>query len=120
VRRKLRVLLDKSVPFGVKQCLSHHALDTVAAKGWSSLSNGRLLQAAEAQFDVFVTCDQNIVHQQNMSKIQIAKVVIDTNLWPIIKADLMPITQAVEAATPNSFRLVTYPKPPLRRKPYTP
>jgi hypothetical protein len=45
-----------------------------------------LLQAAENQIDVLVTCDQNIVHQQNLSKTKIAIVVIDTNLWPIIKA----------------------------------
>jgi hypothetical protein len=76
----LRVLLDKSVPLGVRRRLSQHTIDTVAAKGRSMLSNGSLLQAAENQIDVLVTCDQNIVHQQNLSKTKIAIVVIDTNL----------------------------------------
>jgi hypothetical protein len=97
-RSSLRVLLDKSVPLGVRRCLSQHTIDTVAAKGWSMLSNGNLFQAAENQIDVLVTCDQNIVHQQNLSKTTIAIVVVDTNLWPIIKAALAPIARAVDAA----------------------
>ncbi len=40
---------------------------TVQELGWSGTKNGALLQrAAEAGFDVLVTTDQNLEHQQNL------------------------------------------------------
>ena len=67
-RISLPVLLDDmSRPASDAAFLSTRS-ETVAAKGWSTLSNGNLLQAAEKQIDVLVTCDQNIVHQQNIIK----------------------------------------------------
>ena len=44
------------------------------------LSNGELLMEAEAaEFEVFVTCDQNIFHQQDRARRQIALIVLGTN-----------------------------------------
>jgi hypothetical protein len=75
-----------------------------------------LAAAAEANFYVFVTCDQNIAYQQNMSGRRIALVVINTNSWPVISSDTTKVVQAVDAATTWSFATVIYPKPQLRRK----
>jgi hypothetical protein len=45
--------------------------------GWAGLSNGELIDAAEvAGIAVLVTCDQNIVFQQNLTGRQIAVVVL--------------------------------------------
>jgi len=33
--------------------------------GWDAITNGELIRLAEADFDVFVTSDQNIRYQQN-------------------------------------------------------
>ncbi len=35
-------------------------------QGWSGKTNGELLDLAEADFDVFVTADQNLQYQQNL------------------------------------------------------
>jgi len=35
--------------------------------GWSRLSNGELLDAAEKEFDVLITTDQALRTQQNLS-----------------------------------------------------
>jgi hypothetical protein len=113
----VRVLLDKNVLYPLKNHLSDHSVSAVEDEGWDTLSNGQLLQAAEQRFDVLVTCDQNIVAQQNLSLRQIAIVVIDTNIWPVIRVDPSPITRAVDAARPGGFQIVTYPKPTLRRRP---
>jgi hypothetical protein len=45
-----------------------HSVETAYERGWSSLTNGELLAAAEATlFDLFVTTDQNLRYQQNLS-----------------------------------------------------
>jgi len=105
----------------LRHSLSHHDVRTTAQEGWDKLQNGALLAAAvEAGFDMFVTCDQNIAYQQTVSGRGIAMVVINTNSWPVISADTTKVIQAVDAATAGSFATVIYPKPKLRRRPYTP
>ncbi len=44
--------------------------------GWAAFKNGELLTAAEAEFDVFLTVDQNIQHQQNLQDRSLAIVVL--------------------------------------------
>lgn len=48
----------------------------VQEKGWSSTKNGELLRFAEKEFDVLVTADQNLGHQQNLSFFEIAVIVL--------------------------------------------
>ena len=38
---------------------------------WHELSNGKLLAAAAMEFDVLVTTDQNLRFQQNLSKLSL-------------------------------------------------
>jgi len=35
--------------------------------GWTELDNGALLKAAETDFDAFITTDQNLRYQQNLT-----------------------------------------------------
>ena len=46
--------------------------------GWSTLENGDLLREAEGQFDVFVTTDQNLRYQQNLTGRRLAILVLPT------------------------------------------
>ena len=41
---------------------------TVQQEGWAGRKNGKLLSAAAASFDVLITTDQGIPHQQNLSR----------------------------------------------------
>jgi hypothetical protein len=43
---------------------------------WTGRRNGELLQLAAAQFDVLLTADQNLAHQQNLGDLPIAVVVL--------------------------------------------
>jgi hypothetical protein len=65
----LRIVFDKNVPVGVRRFLSKHEVRTFAQMHWHpQLENGELLSMAEAAgFDVMVTSDQNIRHQQNLT-----------------------------------------------------
>ncbi len=44
--------------------------------GWAAFKNGEPLTAAQAEFDVFLTVDQNIQHQQNLKDRPVAIIVL--------------------------------------------
>ena len=43
---------------------------------WSGLTNGKLLDKAQDQFDAFVTSDQNLAFQQNFNRFNITVYVL--------------------------------------------
>ncbi len=108
----MRVLFDKNVPYGTRQFLSSHQVETVDDRGWALISNGELLKVAEAgSFDVVVTADQNIVYQQNLKDRQIALVVLGSNIWPIVRNHETSIREQVDTAVPGSYAFIPMPLP---------
>jgi hypothetical protein len=72
----MNVLLDESVPRRLGFELTGHFVRTAQAAGFSSPSNEKLLQAMLHQgFEVLVTFDQNLPHQQN-ANLPVAVVVL--------------------------------------------
>ena len=65
----MRILLDESLPIELQSELPDHDTRTVQAMGWSGLKNGELLARAADLFEVFLTVDQNLPHQQNLRKL---------------------------------------------------
>jgi hypothetical protein len=56
-----RLLLDESVPAGLRYLLTAFEVKTAPEMGWAGVSNGRLLALAEQNgFDIMVTSDTNI------------------------------------------------------------
>src|SRR5215831_3861775 len=72
----MRILLDESLPRRLRSILAGHEVTTVVEAGWSGVTNGELLQLAAARFDVFVTADQNLQYQQNLSALPITVAVL--------------------------------------------
>jgi hypothetical protein len=72
----VRVLLDESLPRPFAALLSGHDLQTVAAMGWSGKENGELLRLAADSFDVLLTADRNLEHQQDLTALPISVVVL--------------------------------------------
>jgi hypothetical protein len=63
-----------------------HMVVTAWYQGWSGLKNGALLDAAEqAGFDLFITADQELSYQQNLTGRKMALIVLSTNNWSFIK-----------------------------------
>jgi hypothetical protein len=86
--------------------------------GWSALSNGLLLTAAEAAgFDILITADRNLSYQQNLAARRIAIVVLTNNHWLTVKAEGPVIAAACNGAAQGAFIVIELPKPPLRRRP---
>lgn len=64
----MRILLDEQLPRQLAPYLNGHDARTVQQESWAGLKNGVLLTSAEAAgFDVFLTGDQNLEFQQNIS-----------------------------------------------------
>ncbi|MDD9988864.1 MAG: hypothetical protein OXQ31_21525 [Spirochaetaceae bacterium] len=51
-------------------------MSTAPREGWAGLDNGELLDRASERFDVFITGDQGIQYQQNLSRLRIGVIVI--------------------------------------------
>ena len=60
-----------------RELVPEFEISTVQREGWSGRTNGLLLEAAAASFDVFITTDQGIPHQQNLSRYSIAIVILE-------------------------------------------
>lgn len=71
-----RILLDECVPAKLRREIPGYAVRAVREYGWASKLNGELLRAADAEFDAFVTVDRNLIHQQNLSTLRLAIVVM--------------------------------------------
>ena len=72
----MKVLLDECVPRKLRRELSEHEVLTVTERGWSGIKNGKLLALAEAEFDVFLTVDQNLKYQQNLKAFSIGIILL--------------------------------------------
>lgn len=72
----MRLLLDESVPRPLRNLFVGHDVRTVSDMGWSSKSNGELLTFARDEFDAFITLDQNLEYQQNITERDIPIIVL--------------------------------------------
>jgi predicted nuclease of predicted toxin-antitoxin system len=106
----VRVLFDQGTPAPLRRLLAGHEVVTAHERGWSTMKNGDLLAAAEAEgFEVLVTTDTNLRYQQNLASRALAVVVLTTTSWPRIQAAADAVSRAVSAATPTSFTEVPIP-----------
>jgi predicted nuclease of predicted toxin-antitoxin system len=105
----VRILLDEQLPRQLARQLVGHQVRTVQQQGWAGLKNGELRRrAALDTFDIFVTADQNLQFQQNLSGSPLAVVVLVAasnvleELLPLVPA----LQQAVRDGRPGEVRRV--------------
>ena len=106
----MRILFDNGAPRQLGRQLFGHVVEEARERGWDALSNGDLLdRAEEAGFEVLVTTDQDIQHQQNMSNRRIAVIVLMNTAWPLISRRVETIRNALEGVQPGEVREVHIP-----------
>ncbi len=100
----MKVLFDQGTPVPLRKHLTLHQVSTVYELGWQTLKNGELLQKADSiDIEVFVTTDQNLKYQQNLSARDIAIVVLASTSWPRLQWVLPDIVDAVENSKQNGY-----------------
>jgi predicted nuclease of predicted toxin-antitoxin system len=113
----LRILFDNNVPVGLRRFLVKHEVRTIVEMDWPpQLENEDLLDAAEASgFDVMVTSDQNIQHQQNLTGRKLALLVLGSDIWPIVRDYGEVIAARVDAAALKIDRRQNFRRPLIKR-----
>jgi predicted nuclease of predicted toxin-antitoxin system len=72
----MRILIDECLNWRLSRALTGHYAVSAQKMGWAGLKNSALLLEAEKQFDVFITGDLNLNFQQDVTKYNIAVVVL--------------------------------------------
>ncbi|MCH8557667.1 MAG: hypothetical protein LAT84_07595 [Balneolia bacterium] len=96
----IKILLDECLPrklkYRIEESDTKFFVKTAPDMGWASLSNGKLLTAAEKEFEVFITSDKNLSFQQSVSSssIYIILLIARTNTYE----DLLPLVQKIKKA----------------------
>jgi hypothetical protein len=104
------ILFDQGTPVPLRAFLIGHTVKTASEQGWSSLTNGKLLDAAEAAgFELLVTTDKNLPDQQNLTLRRLAIVVLGNAQWPVLKLHVQLAVDAINAASPGSYAVVDIP-----------
>ena len=94
----------------MRRRLFGHDVEEARDHGWDALSNGDLLERAEeAGYEVLITTDQDIRHQQNMSNRRVAVLVLMNTAWPRISRRVETIRNALEGIQPGEVREVPIP-----------
>ena len=106
----MRILFDNGTPRQLGRQLFGHVVEEARGHGWDALSNGELLdRAEEANFEVLITTDHGIRHQQNMLNRRVAIIVLTNTAWPLISRRVEAIRNAIEEIQPGEVREVPIP-----------
>jgi hypothetical protein len=96
----MRVLLDECVPRRLRGELPGHDVRTVREMGWGGKRNGELLKAAVAEgFQIFLTVDRNLKHQQDWPTIGLVAVVLVA--FDNSPSSLVPLMSKVSTLLPT-------------------
>lgn len=101
----MKVLLDENLPHDLRHFLPGHEVATVMFMGWNGIGNGRLLSlAATNQFDVMISMDAGIQHQQNLAELPVAVVLIraPTNALQHVQQMIPALLDALASLKPRT------------------
>ncbi len=103
----MKVLFDHGTPAPLRHHLPEHSVHRSAERGWELLDNGELIRKAEEDgYDVIVTTDQSIRHQQNLGGKRVGVVVLLATAWPRVQRRTAEIRAAIEEVENGEFREV--------------
>lgn len=72
----MRLLLDHNLDWRLWELLQPHEVTTTRQLQWDRYENGELLKAAQDSFDVLLTTDANLYHQNKVAAYNIAVIVL--------------------------------------------
>ncbi|WP_028954374.1 DUF5615 family PIN-like protein [Synechocystis sp. PCC 7509] len=98
----MKLLLDECIDRKFAKEFVDYEIKTVPQMKWAGIKNGELLALAQAEFDVFITVDQNLSFQQNLSQFDIAVIVLQASSNRL--ADLKPLAPQIIAILISAAR----------------
>ena len=114
----MKVLFDHCTPAPLRRHLAGHLIDTAYELGWETRRNGALLDLAERHgYQILITTDQSIRHQQNLSDREIGILLLLSNSWPRIRLQIAAIQNTLNELRPGDFQEVAIPSLDQERSP---
>lgn len=105
----MRILFDQGTPVPLRRHLRPHVVDTAAEMGWSTLQNGDLLARAEAaEYEVLLTTDQHLRHQQKLEGRKLRIMVLMTTSWPRIQKRVVEVLQMLNDLAEGGYAEVSF------------
>ena len=106
----MRLLLDECVDWRLLREFADHEAKTVKQVGWEKVKNGALLRLVATEFDVFLTVDKNLPHQQNITSLRLAVMVLrgrTTRLRDLL--ELLPLIRvALQSPQFGRFQIISW------------
>jgi predicted nuclease of predicted toxin-antitoxin system len=106
----MRVLLDENVDRKLKRSFDpQHTVVTAREHGWGGTSNDDLLHLASEEFDVLVTLDKNMQHQQHLPGYDLAVILISarSSQRSAIEPAMPEVNSLLKSVKPGRLYTVT-------------
>ena len=95
----MKILFDQGTPVPLRRFLEDHEVHAVFERGWDRLTNGDVLAVAILNgYEVLISTDQNLRHQQDLRHVRLGIVVLMTTSWPRIRQNTTAVATAVANA----------------------
>lgn len=103
----MNILFDHNMPQRLRRYLRTHPITTTRHMHWEELANGRLLRAAAgAGFDLLLTLDKQMEHEQNLADLPLPIVLF--GLPRTAMADLVPLVPPLLTLLAGPLTLALY------------
>ena len=108
----MRVPIDECLPRRRKGDLAGHEVATVPESRWAGAGRRSALRRAASRFDVFVTIDQGLVHQQDLtaalsgSRMSMVVLVARSNRLETLRPLVPALLEALSSLRPGEVRRV--------------
>jgi hypothetical protein len=100
----MKILFDQGTPAPLRAHLKGHEIDTAYELGWAGLRNSELLAATEKNgYQLLVTTDQNLKHQQNLRGKKLAVLVLLSTSWLRLIKHVEEIALLLEDMQPGTY-----------------
>ena len=113
--RLMLILFDQGTPWPLRRYLTGHTIHSAYWLGWNELPDGELLERADEEgYELLITTDHSLRHQQNLVGRTLAILVLMPNDWSIIQLRTSEIRDAVNQIEPGVYLEIGM--PPIRRR----
>ena len=101
----MKIILDECLPRRLVRDLHPHLVTTVPREGWASIKNGALLALVIPAFDIFITLDSNLVHQQNLDGVDLCIITLHAvnSRYETLQPLVPRILEAIAASRPGGI-----------------
>lgn len=105
----MRILLDNCIPADLAPHIRGHEIATAVELGWDGLDDGPLLDALAGHFDVLLTVDRSLPHQQLLSDRPFATIILraESNRVGHLARLIPELHRVLKAIAPGEVREIS-------------